>query len=90
MDWAMETHRVALVAVYLLPASRVIDSCDLEKALPVIHEQLAKAAVQLAGVLNQALGQTGRRPTVNGSNLRPRLDRAALKEAVASELWPRN
>lgn len=54
-DWAMETHRVALVAVYLVPASRQIDDRYLEKALPVIHEQLAKAAVRLAGVLNRAL-----------------------------------
>jgi len=30
----------------------------LRKALPVIHEQLAKVAVRLAGVLNRVLGQT--------------------------------
>jgi hypothetical protein len=28
-----------------------------EKDLPVIHEQLARAAVRLAGVLNGAFGQ---------------------------------
>ena len=56
-DWAMETHRVAQEAVYLFPDSRMIDERYLEKALPVIHEQLAKAAVRLAWVLNQALGQ---------------------------------
>ena len=56
-DWAMETHRVAQEAVYLFPDSREIDDRYLEKALPVIHEQLAKAAVRLAGVLNRALGQ---------------------------------
>ena len=56
-DWAMETHRVAWEAVYLFPDSRVIDDRYLEKVLPVIHEQLAKAAVRLAGVLNRALGQ---------------------------------
>ena len=55
-DWAMETHRVALEAVYLFPDNRVIDDRYLEKALPVIHEQLAKAAVRLAGALNRALG----------------------------------
>jgi hypothetical protein len=56
-DWAMETHRVAQEAVYLFPASREIDERYLEKALPVIHEQLAKAAVRLAWVLNRGLGQ---------------------------------
>ena len=48
-DWALETHRVAQEAVYLFPASREIDDRYLEKALPVIHEQLAKAAVRSAG-----------------------------------------
>ena len=55
-DWAMETHRVALEAVYLFPASRLIDDHYLEKSLPVIHEQLAKAAVRLAALLNRAMG----------------------------------
>ncbi len=53
VDWAMETHRVALEAVYLFPDSRVIDDHYLEKALPVIHEQLARAAVRLARVLTR-------------------------------------
>jgi hypothetical protein len=56
-EWAMETHRVAQETVYLFPDSRVIDDRYVEKALPVIHEQLARAAVRLAGVLNQALRQ---------------------------------
>ncbi len=56
-DWAEETHRVAIEAVYLLPTSREIDERYQEKSLAVIHEQLAKAAVRLAGVLNRALGQ---------------------------------
>ena len=56
-DWALETHRVAREAVYFFPASREIDDRYLAKALPVIHEQLAKAAVRLAGVLNRAVGQ---------------------------------
>jgi hypothetical protein len=63
-DWAMEAHRVALGAVYLFPASRAIDDRYMEKALPVIHEQLAKAAVRLAWVLNGALeARTGDRAT---------------------------
>ena len=56
-DWAEETHRVAEEAVYLFPPSREIDERYVEKALPVIHEQLAKAAVRLAWVLNRVLGQ---------------------------------
>jgi hypothetical protein len=54
-DWAMETHGVAREAVYVFSDNRVIDDRYLEKALPVIHEQLAKAAVRLAGVLNRAV-----------------------------------
>jgi len=53
----VETHRVAREAVYLFPASREIDDRYVEKALPVIHEQLAKAAVRLAGVPNLVLRQ---------------------------------
>jgi len=55
-----ETHRVAQKIVYLFPDSRVIDDRYLEKALPVIHEQLAKAAVRLAGVLKRAVGTNWR------------------------------
>jgi hypothetical protein len=53
----METHRVAREAVYPFPDSRAIDDRYPAKALPVIHEQLAKAAVRLAAVLNRALDQ---------------------------------
>jgi len=48
-DWAEETHRVAIEAVYLFPENREIDDRYLEKTLPVIQEQLAKAAARLAG-----------------------------------------
>jgi nuclease S1 len=54
-DWALETHRVAPETVYPFPDSRVIDDRYVEKALPVIYEQLAKAAVRLAGVVNRML-----------------------------------
>lgn len=47
---------MAKEAVYLFPAGRVIDDRYLEQ-VPVIHEQLAKAAVRLAWVLNRALEQ---------------------------------
>ena len=55
--WAMVSHRVALEAVYLFPVSPEIDARHQEKALPVIHEQLAMAAARLARVLNRALRQ---------------------------------
>ncbi len=54
-DWAEETHRVAIEAVYLFPASGEIDERYAEKSLPVMQEQLAKAAARLAEVLNRAL-----------------------------------
>ena len=54
-DWAMEPHRVALEADYLFPDNRVIDERYLEKVLPVLHEQLAKAAMRL-DVLWPAMG----------------------------------
>ena len=40
-----------------METTRVIDDRYLEKALPVIHEQLAKAAVRLEGVLKRELGK---------------------------------
>jgi hypothetical protein len=51
---------VAIEAVYLFPANGVIDERYVEKTLPVIHEQLAKAAVRLEGVLNRIFGRTRR------------------------------
>jgi len=53
----METHRVTMELIYLFPDTRVIDDRYLEKALLLIHEQLAKAAVRLAWALNRALEQ---------------------------------
>jgi hypothetical protein len=47
---------VAIEVVYFFPPGRGIGERYLEKTLPVVHEQLARAAVRLAGVLNQALG----------------------------------
>ncbi len=38
------------------PVGREVDGQYREKALPIIHEHLAKAAVRLAGVLNRGLG----------------------------------
>lgn len=49
--------RVGKEAVYLFPDSRGIDDRYVKKALPVIHEELAKAVVRLAGLLSRAVGQ---------------------------------
>ena len=56
-DCATETYRVALEAVYLFHDTRVIDERYAEKALPVIHEQLAKAAVWAVGVVNRMMAR---------------------------------
>ena len=55
-QWAIESDQVAIETAYNLPASHEIELGNLDKALPVIHDQLAKAAVRLGLVLNQALG----------------------------------
>jgi hypothetical protein len=39
-----------------LPPNGELDDAYVAKAIPVITERLAKAAVRLAGVLNKALG----------------------------------
>ncbi len=56
--WAEETHRTARDAGFVFPANPEIDARYVEKALPVIHEQLAKAAVRLAWALNQAFANS--------------------------------
>ncbi len=49
---------MAIEAVYLFPATGEVDERYVGKALPVINEQFARAAVRLARVLNLALGQS--------------------------------
>ena len=55
-EWAEETHRTAKEIVALFPVDREIDGRYIEKAIPIIRTQLAKASVRLAWALNQALG----------------------------------
>ena len=57
VDEPRETHRVARGGVYIFPDSHEIDDRYLMKALPVIHAQLAKAAVRVAGVPSWVLGR---------------------------------
>ena len=53
--WAQESHQVAITVAYVLPAHGEIDEAYVAKALPVMQQQLAKAAVRLSCVLNRAL-----------------------------------
>jgi hypothetical protein len=46
---------VAITVAYVLPAHGEIDEAYVAKALPVMQQQLAKAAVRLSCVLNRAL-----------------------------------
>ena len=53
-QWAMEAHAYAKRVAYAISASAELDDVYVSKALPVIHELLAKAAVRLAWLLNRA------------------------------------
>lgn len=55
VDWALESHRVAVETAYRLPSDRRLGDEYAEIALPVIDDMLAKAGVRLAVVLNEAL-----------------------------------
>lgn len=63
-DWVDESYRLAVGVAYDLPADRVLGSEYFERALPVVEEQLTKAGVRLAQLLNSAAagsrGSTGR------------------------------
>jgi len=54
-EWVDESHRAAVETAYAIPSTGEIDSPYVAKALPVIQQQLAKAAVRLAWTLNKAL-----------------------------------
>jgi nuclease S1 len=58
IDWANEAHAVARRVVYgaLVHAPGSLPASYERSALPVVNEQLKKAGVRLAGVLNRLLG----------------------------------
>lgn len=57
VDWVLESHHAALEHAYAsLPADRRIGTAYLHANLPAVDEQLARAGVRLAHVLNEALG----------------------------------
>ena len=57
VDWAMESHHIAKDHVYLLPDDRKLGEEYYRANVPVVDQQLAKAGVRLAKLLNDALGK---------------------------------
>lgn len=55
MDWAMESHDVAKDHVYALPENRKLGEDYVRANVPVVDQQLIKAGVRLAKLLNDAL-----------------------------------
>jgi len=56
VDWAMESHRIAKEHVYALPEDRKLRKDYLDANASVVDQQLAKAGVRLAKILNDVLG----------------------------------
>ncbi len=55
-DWAMESHDVARARIYaVLPQDLVITRSHVTEVAAVVHEQLLRAGIRLAAVLEQAL-----------------------------------
>jgi hypothetical protein len=61
LDWANESHQIAVEKVYKdVPAGGdppKLDQAYVSRSADVIDQQLQKAGVRLAMVLNRALGQ---------------------------------
>jgi hypothetical protein len=55
VDWAMESHDIARDHVYVLPDDRKLGEDYYRANLPVVDQQLAKAGVRLAKLLNETL-----------------------------------
>ncbi|HXX73512.1 MAG TPA: S1/P1 nuclease [Nitrospiraceae bacterium] len=55
VDWAMESHQIAKDHAYVLPEDRRLSEDYYRANVPVVDQQLAKAAVRLAKLLNDAL-----------------------------------
>jgi hypothetical protein len=63
VDWANESHAVAVTAIYgRLPRDAgTLPAAYENEALPLVNEQLERAGVRLAFALNSALIANGRR-----------------------------
>ncbi len=55
VDWALASHRAAVVHAYVLPPDHRLGPAYVAANLPVVDHQLALAAVRLARLLNEAL-----------------------------------
>ena len=55
VSWANECHAQAIKAYALLPADFTLTNFQFKSEVPIVDEQLAKAGVRLAAVLNAAL-----------------------------------
>jgi hypothetical protein len=55
VDWAMESHDVSKDHVYALPENRKLGEDYVRTKVPVVDQQLIKAGVRLAKLLNEAL-----------------------------------
>ena len=55
VDWVLGTHALARTYAYHLPPERNLRSGYYSNALPIVDQQLAKAAVRLAYILNEVL-----------------------------------
>ena len=51
----MESHSIAKKRVYVIPEDRKLGEGYYQANLPVVDQQLAKAGVRLAKLLNEAL-----------------------------------
>ncbi|MFG1496983.1 S1/P1 nuclease [Saccharospirillum sp. HFRX-1] len=56
VDWAWETHQIAMEVAYPLAVRGEYDAAYRREALPVLEVQLKKAAVRLAALLNTIYG----------------------------------
>jgi hypothetical protein len=57
VDWALESHRVAIEHVYVPPEVRKLGKEYLDANAPIVDQQLAKAGARLAKLLNDALAK---------------------------------
>ena len=61
-DWAVESHRLAHDVAYDYPDDRNLGTDYYNKALSVVDDQLARAGIRLAKVLNDSLRPTASCP----------------------------
>jgi len=59
IDWVLAAHKLAREHAYRLPPDRNLQSRYYRDNLPILEEQLAKAGVRLARILNEAIRRDG-------------------------------